>query len=119
MIAWNEGNGKFRTEELPYWIQLSSVNAVELADVNGDRQPDLIMGGNRFIYPPQFGRLDGSYGQVMINEGKGKFRYIGNKESGLRIKGEIRAIRNVRLKGRENLIFAVNSEKPFLYRPLK
>lgn len=119
VIAWNEGNGKFRVEALPYWIQLSSVNAVEFADVNGDQQPDLVLGGNRFIFPPQFGRLDGSYGQVLLNQGKGKFQYIGNKESGLRIKGEIRGIRTIRLNGRDNLIFAVNSEKPVCYRPLK
>jgi hypothetical protein len=119
IIAWNEGNGKFRIEELPYWIQLSSVNAAEIADVNGDQQPDLVLGGNRFTYPPQFGRLDGSYGQVLLNEGKGKMKYIGNKETGLRIKGEVRSIRTIRLNNRNSLLFAINSEKPVLYHPLK
>ncbi len=119
IIAWNEGNGKFRIEELPYWVQLSSVNAVELADINNDKQPDLVLGGNRFIFPPQFGRLDGSYGHVVLNEGKGKLKYIGNKESGLRIKGDVRSIRTLRINGRNELLFAVNSEKPVRYRSLK
>ena len=119
VIAWNEGNGKFRIEELPYWVQLSSVNAAEITDINGDRQPDLVLGGNRFTYPPQFGRLDGSYGQVLLNVGKGKMNYIGNKETGLRIKGEVRSIRAIRLNNRNSLLFAINSEKPVLYQPLK
>ncbi len=119
IIAWNEGNGKFRIEELPFWIQLSSVNAAEIADINGDQLPDLVLGGNRFTYPPQFGRLDGSYGQVLLNEGKGKMKYIGNKETGLRIKGEVRNIRAIRLNNRNSLLFAINSEKPVLYHPLK
>ena len=119
VIAWNEGNGKFRIEVLPVWVQLSSVNAAELADINGDKQPDLLLGGNKFTFPPQFGRLDGSYGQVLLNDGKGKLKYIGNNETGLRIKGEIKSIQAIRLNGRSSLLFAVNSEKPVLYHPLK
>ncbi len=119
VIAWNEGNGKFRIEVLPLWVQLSSVNAIELADINNDQLPDILLGGNSFTFPPQFGRLDGSDGQVLLNEGKGKLKYSGNKETGLRIKGEVKNIRAIRLNGRISLIFAVNSEKPVLYRPLK
>ena len=41
VIAWNEGDGKFRIGILPVWVQLSSLNAVALTDINGDKQPDL------------------------------------------------------------------------------
>ena len=52
--------------------QLSSVNAIVLTDINNDNKPDLVLGGNMFGFPPQFGRLDGSYGHVLLNEGNGK-----------------------------------------------
>jgi len=42
---------------------------------------DLVLGGNKFVFPPQFGRLDGSYGHVLLNEGDGKLKYIGNRET--------------------------------------
>ena len=96
-------------------VQLSSVNAVELTDINRDGRPDLVMGGNMFTFPPQFGRLDASYGHVMLNDGKGKFTYVHNKESGMNIRGETKSIKE--LKGRNNiyLVATVNNEQPVIY----
>ncbi|HEX7904425.1 MAG TPA: VCBS repeat-containing protein, partial [Chitinophagaceae bacterium] len=51
IIAINEGDGKFRIEVLPLWVQLSSVNAVEIVDINGDKKEDLMLGGNKFVFP--------------------------------------------------------------------
>lgn len=116
VIAYNEGGGRFRVEGLPLWVQLSSVNAIELTDLDGDGRADLVLGGNKFVFPPQFGRLDGSYGHVLLNGGGGKFRYIGNRETGLRVRGEVKGIRRIGVKGSSCLLFAVNSEKPVLYR---
>ena len=45
--------------------QLSSVNAMYTTDVNGDGYADLIAGGNESWFPPQFGRLDASYGDIL------------------------------------------------------
>ncbi|HEX2535867.1 MAG TPA: VCBS repeat-containing protein, partial [Chitinophagaceae bacterium] len=59
-IAINDGKGNFRVQELPLPVQLSSVHAIHIRDLNGDRQPDLVMGGNRFGFLPQFSRLDAS-----------------------------------------------------------
>ncbi|MBI3143517.1 MAG: VCBS repeat-containing protein, partial [Bacteroidetes bacterium] len=115
VVAYNEGGGRFRVEALPLWVQLSSVNAVELKDLNGDRQLDLVLGGNKFVFPPQFGRLDGSYGHVLLNAGGGKLKYIENRETGLRVRGEVKGIGVIRMKDRTCLLFAVNSEKPAFY----
>ena len=70
IIAINAGNGQFIIHKLPTMVQLSSVNAIRSADLNGDGFPDLILGGNEFGFLPQFGRLDGSFGDVLINDGK-------------------------------------------------
>ena len=70
MIAFNEGNGKFRIEPLPMRVQLSSVNAIALR-INADSKADMmVLGGNRFTFPPQFGRLDASYGHLILIEKK-------------------------------------------------
>ena len=113
VIAINEGGGKFRVEKLPVWVQLSSVNAVELTDVNGDGRADLVMGGNMFTFPPQFGRLDASYGHVLINEGGGKFRYVLNRESGMNVRGQIRSFGEIRTAtGNRYIIATINNEQP-------
>ena len=115
VIAINEGNGKFKVEKLPVWVQLSSVNAVELADVNSDNKPDLIMGGNMFSFPPQFGRLDASYGHLLINEGNGKFKYVMNKESGMNVRGSMKSLKQVRTKKGTYIIATVNNEQPVIW----
>ena len=116
VIAWNEGNGKFRIEVLPVEVQLSSLNAVAITDINGDQQPDLVLGGNKFGFPPQFGRLDANQGQVLINEGKGRFRVLPGTVSGMYIRGEAKMILPLGLNKGKALIVAINNQKPVLYR---
>jgi hypothetical protein len=115
VTAINEGNGKFKIEKLPVWVQLSSVNAIELTDINGDNRPDLILGGNLFTFPPQFGRLDASYGHVMLNEGNNKFKYINNKESGMNVRGEMRSLKQVKGKNTNYILATVNNEQPVIW----
>jgi len=82
-------------------------------DVNGDGRKDLIMGGNRYGFPPQFGRLDGSYGDVLINEGGRKFRWIEPVRSGILVKGEVRDIKEIsRANGSKMIIYLVNDDYP-------
>ena len=118
MVAINNGNGVFTIQALPYQVQLSSVNAIAVTDLNGDNQPDLILGGNMFDFPPQFGRLDGSYGHVLLNEGKGTFHWQLPKQSGLSLKGAIKDIQELKLttKGSRGLLIIQNNEQPVLFK---
>ena len=115
-IAWNEGGGRFRVEKLPNRVQLSSVNGVVCTDLNGDGKVDLVMGGNRYWFPPQFGRLDGSYGEVLLNNGKGGFSWTDPRQSGLVVKGEVRDIREINQKDNRYLLFLRNDDYPVLYK---
>src|SRR6185437_11114706 len=87
IIAINQGNGQFRIEKLPGMAQLSSINAIKCFDINGDGAPDLVMGGNDYGFLPQFGRLDASYGDVLLGDGKGGFTWIDAQHSGLSLTG--------------------------------
>ena len=42
---------------------------------------------------PQFGRLDGSFGHVLLGDGKGGFTWIDPRRSGLLLPGQIRGYR--------------------------
>jgi hypothetical protein len=117
VIALNNGKGGFSVEALPMMVQLSSVNAVHCTDINNDSKTDLVLGGNLFDFPPQFGRLDASYGHVLLNKGKGSFQWIEPKQSGLSLRGAIKDIEET--KGSNNkrwLIIVQNDQQPKLFQ---
>ena len=115
IIAINLGNGQFKIEKMPAMVQFSSVNAIQCADLNGDGFTDLLLGGNEFGFLPQFGRLDGSFGDVLINDGKGNFSFMGNDKSGLNIRGMVRDIALIKGNAKTRVLFVINDEYPVLY----
>jgi hypothetical protein len=114
IVAINNGKGHFTVHSLPMMVQLSSVNAIASADINNDGYNDLVMGGNMYGFPPQFGRLDASYGHVLLNDGKGNFTWVDPKQSGVNIKGEIKDIRFIRTKNKNCLLITRNNDTPVL-----
>ncbi|RYY23955.1 MAG: hypothetical protein EOO04_13650 [Chitinophagaceae bacterium] len=116
IIAINKGNGQFDIRQLPTQVQLSSINAIALQDVNADGNPDMILGGNQYGFLPQFERLDASFGDVLINNGKGIFTVMDNRNTGLHLRGEIRDIKSLNTKGTTQIIFLQNNDLPVLYK---
>jgi enediyne biosynthesis protein E4 len=118
ITAINDGKGGFKVEALPYQVQLSSVKAIAVLDVNGDNKEDLILGGNLFNFPPQFGRLDGSYGHVLINGGNGNWNWVSPNQSGLTQRGEIKAIERIGTADKTGTAVLVvqNDKVPVLYK---
>ncbi|MDI9365202.1 MAG: VCBS repeat-containing protein [Flavobacterium sp.] len=119
VIAVNEGNGKFTVKPLPMQVQLSSVNAILPIDVNNDGMIDLVMGGNRFDFLPQFSRIDASYGHVLLNKGKGNFEWVNNTKTGISINGQMRDIQAINTKKGKQILVLQNNETPLLYKPVK
>ena len=115
-IAINKGNGKFQIEELPADVQFSCVNAIDCEDVNNDGYTDLVLGGNKFDFQPQFCQLDASFGKVLLNDGRGGFKSLSAAESGVEIGGEIRDIKSIKINGKNYLLFLVNDNYPALYK---
>ncbi len=114
-VAINNGNGNFTIQKLPVMTQLSSVNAVVALDINGDGKTDLVTGGNQFGFQPQFGSLDGSFGDVLMNTGNGSFEWLPPSRSGLYLRGQVRSIAGIRTKSRQYLLFLRNDDYPALY----
>jgi enediyne biosynthesis protein E4 len=115
IVALNKGNGKFVIEKLPPMAQISSTNAILQSDINNDGFMDLILGGNNFGFPPQFGRLDASYGNILINDHKGGFTIPDYFHTGLEVKGEVRDIKVIPTANKSYVLFMVNDDYPILY----
>jgi hypothetical protein len=115
-VAINNGNGNFTVRSLPYRAQLSSVNAIHCMDINGDGLMDVITGGNKSGFLPQLEKLDASYGDVFVNNGKGSFDWLGSQQSGLMVHGEVRDIVEVKSKNKSLLLFLRNNDFPLTYK---
>jgi enediyne biosynthesis protein E4 len=114
-IAFNELNGQFKIDRLPPLVQLSSMNAMGIFDVNGDHLPDLVAGGNNFNFPTQFGRLDASLGWVVLNKGKRQLNCLYPDQSGINITGQVRDVSVITIKDKQYALFLVNDDFPALY----
>jgi hypothetical protein len=116
MVALNDGKGRFRTIPLPDLMQLSSVRAIRLTDVNQDGRVDLLAAGNYFDLLPQFCRIDASAGHVAINQGQGSFSVVPSRIAGLSENGQSRHILPIRTPKGPAMLFVQNNERPKLYR---
>ena len=114
-VAINNGNGSFTIEPLPYQAQLSMVNAILCTDINKDGFIDVVLGGNKSGFPPQFGKLDASYGDVLLNNGKGRFTWLPPQQTGIVVDGEVRDITLIGGTTQNYLIFLRNDDYPVLY----
>lgn len=116
VIAVNDGNGQFRIQKLPARAQFSCVCGITCTDVNNDGNLDLVMGGNDFEFKPQFSRLDASYGNVLLGDGKMNFDWQDYSKSGFNIKEEIKFLKQFHDKnGKTFVIAAINNEKPRVF----
>ena len=89
IILVNDGKFKFTKRALPVTEQYAPIYAIAGMDINKDGFQDLITGGNLYGVQPEVGRYDASYGNILINDGKGNYTDK-SREYGFVVKGEIR-----------------------------
>jgi hypothetical protein len=81
IVYLNKGNGQFKIEKLPQRVQFSSLNAIQCYDINGDGYKGMIVQGNEFGFPLQFGRLDGNFGNILLNKRESGFYNLQQKQT--------------------------------------
>ncbi|MEO5600757.1 MAG: VCBS repeat-containing protein [Cyclobacteriaceae bacterium] len=111
----NKGDGTFRKKSLPLQVQFSPVYAILIDDFDGDKNLDIIMGGNLYRAKPETGIYDGSYGVVLKGDGNGNFTYIPALKSGISIIGEVRGLKKI-FNGKKILVVAKNNDQLQFYR---
>jgi hypothetical protein len=105
----NKGKS-FTRVEMPIEAQFSTTQAMEVLDVDGDGNQDIILGGNFYGAKPEVGRYDAQYGLLLKGRGDGTFVSISSVYSGLELIGETRDCITVKTKNGVELISAGNNE---------
>jgi len=118
-ILINDGSAKFTLKTLPIEAQVSPVYAIEIADFDSDSHPDILLGGNLYRAKPEVGRYDASYGIYLKGDGKGNFKPLSAKESGMKIDGEVRDIITIKKGKTEIIIAARNNNTVAAFKKLK
>jgi hypothetical protein len=116
VIAYNNGDGSFTIKNLPTEVQFSSVNAIEVLDIDQDGKDDIILGGNEYAYKPQYARLDASFGHVLMAKDSETYEVLPSQESGFFVRGEIKAIKTLKIGKHTYVLAAVNNESPKLFK---
>lgn len=113
--AWfeNLGSGKFIRHDLPKEAQFAPVNAIEIADLNNDGFPDLILAGNEYHTEVSTGRSDASYGTVLLNENGKSWHVVSTQHTGLYLTGDVRSM--LLINNRSSLLFGVNNASPLYF----
>lgn len=112
----NDGKGNFTLVKLPVEAQFSPIYALASADVNSDGHLDIITGGNFTASRVSVGQCDANYGIVLLGDGKGSFSTLDASLSGLKIRGNVRDIRIVSIRGSEYMIVARNGDRVQVYK---
>lgn len=115
MYFENTGNLSFKAHQLPDVLQYSPIKAASIADLDGDGQPEILLGGNFYESNIEMGRYDANYGNVLKigKDGKMDVFPLGD----LRLRGQVRRIAQVKRQGKTAFIFARNDDKALVIKP--
>jgi enediyne biosynthesis protein E4 len=87
---------------------LSPLKDGAILDINKDGLPDILLAGNYYDNNIEMGRYDADFGTLLVNKGKNKFEPQLLK--GSEIKGQVRHISPLQVRGGQAFILAKNSD---------
>jgi hypothetical protein len=112
----NRGKDGLKQIELPNEAQFSPVYAIRSIDVNNDNKKDIVLAGNNIWTRVKFGQYTANHGMVFLGDGKGRFSYMPQRESGLKIRGNVRSMEVLTTGNSKSLVFGLNDSEPKLVR---
>jgi len=88
----SSGSGKFTLATLPTPVQYAPVHTITVLDYDGDGAQDVLLCGNNSHAKIRLGKLDANFGTLLRGDGKGGFRCLEQRETGFRLKGDVRSV---------------------------
>jgi hypothetical protein len=115
--VWLRNTGAaFEIRDLPIQAQYAPVYAVAAADIDRDGDLDIVLGGNESMVRVRIGKSDGNEGVLLINDGAGKFTYLPQEQSGLKLKADVRSLLFMANNGVTTLIVGQNGHPVRTYQ---
>jgi hypothetical protein len=115
-LAFLNRNGKMQPVELPMQAQFSVVTNIISDDFNGDGKKDLLLLGNHSDNRLKIGCINSGYGCLLNGDGKGGFNYVSQPNSGLNIKGDVKAAVEVKANNTKYIIAGICNEAMEFYK---
>jgi hypothetical protein len=107
LVLYNQKGKNFTAKALPIEAQFSPIEDIAVEDIDQDGYLDLVLGGNTTAVASYFGSYQGNWGLILKGDATGSFKTF--KESSLKIKGDVKQIREVTVGTNKWLIFAKNN----------
>jgi enediyne biosynthesis protein E4 len=107
LVLYNQKGKDFIAKALPIEAQFSPIEDIAVEDIDQDGYLDLVLGGNTTAVASYFGSYQGNWGLILKGDATGSFKTF--KESSLKIKGDVKQIREVTVGTNKWLIFAKNN----------
>jgi hypothetical protein len=111
VILKNNGR-QFTPQSLPAEAQYAPVYAITVLDANGDGKKDVLLAGNNSYTRIKFARFDAGRGTLLLNDGKGGWKYASQSVSGLGLWGNVRAAAQLG----DHLVFGRNDGTASVYQ---
>lgn len=110
VIAYGDGNGSFRLEDLPDDLQLAPVFSFLQVGLAGNRSVSWLVGGNFYNVIPYEGRYDAQALKYIRYENGKMIPFVDTVS--INLEGQVRDMANVRNKTGKNLIVIARNDRP-------
>jgi hypothetical protein len=107
LMLYNQKGKNFTAQALPIEAQFSPIADIAVEDVDQDGYLDLILGGNTTAVASYFGSYQGNWGLILKGDANGSFKTF--KESPLKIKGDVKKIKELTVGTKKWFVFAKNN----------
>jgi hypothetical protein len=108
-MIFENRNGVFYSRPIPLQAQFSPVYKIVVADLNKDNAPDILLFGNNEYPRLKIGKMDANFGTVLLNDGKGNFKYAAPVETGLFTPGDVKEAAIINLGGAKYILVGINN----------
>ena len=109
-IFINEGANQFSFQAFEPNAQTHPINSILYSDFDGDTQMDLLLAGNNYQTEVETTRQDAGIGTFLKGNGKGRFSFIPNQQTGLFLDGDVRDLKYIAVNGKR-LIWVINNNQ--------